>query len=283
MDKEIKASNGRTISFADFGSADKTPVFYCHGGPGSRNSPKGNSDNDTDNLVRYIGIDRPGYGNTSPWPERNIHDWTDDLLLIVEHLEIEKFYMVGVSTGGSYSLATAARFPEKVLGVLVCCGMTDMRWASKNATMEGVEKYANLSREEAYQLAVHDMGEDGSKMLSNEDQPHGELASADLLYLEDPNNLKSLMDDATFAQGVTGYADDRLADCSSQGWSSFDVANVVCPVNIIHGKVDTIVPVEHAHHTSEIVKNADLRIYPEHGHLSISDEVNSNLQLLMKR
>ena len=90
-------------------------------------------------------------------------------------------------------------------------------------------------------------------------------------------------DDATFAQGVTGYADDRLADCSSQGWSSFDVNDVVCPVNIIHGEVDTIVPVEHAHHTSEIVKNADLRIYPEHGHLSISDEVNSNLQLLMKR
>ena len=284
MDREIKASNGRTISFADLGPEGKTPVFYCHGGPGSRNAPKINSDNDTDNLVRYIGIDRPGYGNTSPWPGRNIYNWTDDLLLITKHLGIDKFYMVGVSTGGSYSLAAAARFPEQVLGVLVCCGMTDMRWASKNATMDGVEKYSNLSREDAYQLAVHDMGEDGSKMLSNEDQPHGELATADLLYLQDPENLKRLMaDDATFAQGVTGYADDRLADCSSQGWSSFEVNDVVCPVNIIHGEVDTIVPVQHAHNTAEIVKNSDLKIYSEHGHLSIGAEVNDNLQLLIKR
>ena len=46
--------------------------------------------------------------------------------------------MIGVSTGGSYSLATAARFPDRVQGVLVCCGMSDMRWASSNANMPGV-------------------------------------------------------------------------------------------------------------------------------------------------
>ena len=44
MYKEIQAPNGRVISFADFGEDNKTPAFYCHGGPGSRNSVKGNSD-----------------------------------------------------------------------------------------------------------------------------------------------------------------------------------------------------------------------------------------------
>ena len=118
MYKEIQAPNGRVISFADFGEDNKIPAFYCHGGPGSRNSVKGNSDKDNENLIRFIGVDRPGYGNTSPLPGRTINDWTDDLLLIAEHLNIEKFYMIGVSTGGSYSLATAARFPERVLSLI---------------------------------------------------------------------------------------------------------------------------------------------------------------------
>ena len=285
MYKEIQAPNGRVISFADFGEDNKIPAFYCHGGPGSRNSVKGNSDKDNENLIRFIGVDRPGYGNTSPLPGRTINDWTDDLLLIAEHLNIEKFYMIGVSTGGSYSLATAARFPERVLGVLVCCGMSDMRWASENATMVGVEQYVGLSREEAYELAVKDMGEDGSKMLSNDDETgESNLSPADLLYLQDPENIKRFIsDDATFAQGVTGYADDRLADCSAQGWSSFEVNNVSCPVNIIHGETDTIVPVAHALHTADIVKDSDLKVYPDHGHLSISDEINANLQVLITR
>tara|TARA_B100001142_G_scaffold108398_1_gene110336 strand:+ start:3455 stop:4303 length:849 start_codon:yes stop_codon:yes gene_type:complete len=279
MDKEIKAPNGRIISFADFGEDNKIPAFYCHGGPGSRNAVKGSSEKDKDNLIRYIGVDRPGYGNTSPMPGRTINDWTDDLILIAEYLNIDNFYIIGVSTGGSYSLATAARFSDQVLGVLLCCAMSDMRWASKNATMEGVEQFVGLSREEAYQLAVKDMGEDGSKMLSNNG-----LSPADILYLQKPENIERFVnDDATFAQGVTGYADDRLADCSAQGWSSFDINNVICPVSIIHGEVDTIVPVAHAQHTAEIVKDAHLNIYPDHGHLSISDEINENLQALIKR
>ena len=192
--------------------------------------------------------------------------------------------MIGVSTGGSYSLATAARFQEKVLGVLICCGMSDMRWASSNANMEGVEQYVGLSREEAYQKAVQDMGEDGSRMLSNDEKTgNSNLSAPDLAYIQKPENIERFIDDATFAQGVTGYADDRLADCSSQGWSSFKVECVQCPVNIIHGEVDTIVPVAHARHTAEIVNNSDLKIYPNHGHLSISDEINENLISLIER
>jgi len=285
VDHTIKDSSGRTLSFTDYGQAEKTAVFWCHGGPGSRLEPRSIINQVKANLVRFIGIDRPGYGSTSPLPNRTINDWTSDLLTIANHLEIEKFYMVGVSTGGSYSLAAASKYPDKVLGVLVCCGMTDMRWAAKNSSMDTVEAYKGLSREQAYKKAVEDMGEDGSQMLSNGNEEEAlNLAPADLSLLEDPEYLKLLVsNDATFAQGLTGYADDRLADCSSSGWSSFDVGKVNCPVNIIHGNEDTIVPVAHAQHTSEIVKNSMLKIFPNHGHLSVINEVNDNLQLLIQR
>jgi hypothetical protein len=50
MDKTIKAQDGRTISFADFGEENKITAFYCHGGPGSRNAAKGNAVKDTGEL-----------------------------------------------------------------------------------------------------------------------------------------------------------------------------------------------------------------------------------------
>ena len=74
-----------------------------------------------------------------------------------------------------------------------------------------------------------------------------------------------------FAHGVAGYVDDRRAD--GPGWDSFDVASVTCPVVIVHGGADTIVPVANAHHTAELLPGAELRIFPDHGHLSVVADV----------
>ena len=50
----------------------------------------------------------------------------------------------------------------------------------------------------------------------------------------------------------------------------------------MHGEADTIIPVVHAHHTAEVVSNAALHIYPDHGHLSILSEVVPVLQDMVK-
>ena len=77
MDKVIQASDERTISFADFGEDNQITAFYCHGGLGSRNAAKGNADKDTENLIRYVGVDRPEYGNTSPFFWRSFEQTLD--------------------------------------------------------------------------------------------------------------------------------------------------------------------------------------------------------------
>ena len=96
----------------------------------------------------------------------------------------------------------------------------------------------------------------------------------------DPAYLNLDPDNTPFKQGVVGYADDRIADGPAKGWSSFDIANVVCPVTVIHGEQDWVVPIAHANHTASIVRNADLKIYPQHGHLSIGSELISALKEL---
>jgi pimeloyl-ACP methyl ester carboxylesterase len=74
-----------------------------------------------------------------------------------------------------------------------------------------------------------------------------------------------------FAQGVIGYVDDRLAD--GPGWGSFDVSAIRCPVLVLHGGSDSIVPVMQAHHTAKVVPGATLQIHDELGHFSIVDKI----------
>jgi pimeloyl-ACP methyl ester carboxylesterase len=103
-------------------------VLWCHGGPGSRLEPAYLRREASEAGLRIIGIDRPGYGLPAPQPGRTIADWVTEALAVAGHLGIGQFAAVGISTGGAYALALAALAPERVLGVVACCSMTDMRW-----------------------------------------------------------------------------------------------------------------------------------------------------------
>ena len=94
--------DGRSVGFATYGSDVGTPVVWCHGGPGSRLEPAG-FEPFVDQLgLRVIGIDRPGYGLSSPHPDRSIADWVPDGLAVADALGVQQFLAVGVSTGGAY-------------------------------------------------------------------------------------------------------------------------------------------------------------------------------------
>ncbi len=82
-----------------------------------------------------IGIDRPGYGMSTPCPGRTIAGWVPDALAVADELGTTKLVAVGESTGGAYALALAALVPDRVLGVVACCAMTDMRWEGARCTM----------------------------------------------------------------------------------------------------------------------------------------------------
>jgi pimeloyl-ACP methyl ester carboxylesterase len=270
MNDRLQLADGRAVGFAEFGAPDGTPVLWCHGGPGSRLEPKAAGEAAREAGIRFIGIDRPGYGHSTAMPGRTIAGWVHDGLAVTSHLGIDRFLAVGVSTGGVYALALASMAPERVAGVVACCALTDMRWEEGKAMMRGPgtgDLWTAPDRETALQYAADLFGEDGSKMGQQLDGPG--LAAADMAILTDPTWGAAWLEGmaAMFAQGVVGYADDRLAD--GPGWGTFDVSKVRCPVSVIHGAEDTIVPLAHARHTAEIVPGATLQVFPGEGHLSI--------------
>jgi len=269
----ITLKDGRTVGYADYGRAGDTPVLWCHGGPGSRLEPAAGAEGGRKLGFRIIGIDRPGYGASTAVPGRTIADWVPDALAVLDHLKIDRFLVVGVSTGGAYSLAVASATP-RVDGVIACCALTDMSWADgKNAMARGnVDLWSAPNRDAAIAMAEASFGRDGTGMLNQQDA-NVVLAEADLKVFSDPAFQAQFAEGmgAMFAQGVVGYVDDRLAD--GPGWGSFDVGKVRCPVTVLHGGSDNIVPVMQAHHTAKIVPGAKLVIHDALGHFSIIDQV----------
>ena len=86
---------------------------------------------------------------------------------------------------------------------------------------------------------------------------------------------------AMFAQGLEGYADDRLAD--GAGWVTFDAAAIRCPVTVLHGRSDRMVDVIHAHHTAGLIPGAKLVIFDDLGHFSIVTKVVPAVRELLQR
>lgn len=260
----------RTVGYADFGPADGRPALWCHGGPGSRLEPSADAAAAAAAGYRFIGVDRPGYGLSTPQPGRSIGDWVADGLAVLDALGIERATVVGVSTGGAYALALAAAAPHRVTGVIACCALTDMRWPEGRALqaplMAGI--YDAPDRAAAIAIAEGQFGADGSKLFTPPDDVPP-LPPADLALFTDPVWMTAMATSgaAMFAQGVQGYADDRIAD--GVGWVSFDVSAVHAPTIVLHGSDDSIVNVAQAGHTASLVAGARTKIVDGLAHLSI--------------
>jgi pimeloyl-ACP methyl ester carboxylesterase len=111
----------------------------------------------------------------------------------------------------------------------------------------------------------------------------GVLPPSDLALFGDPAWMKqaNVGFPAMFAHGLQGYTDDRLAD--GEGWVTFDVRSIRCPVIVLHGGSDRMVDVIHAHHTAEVVPGAELVVFDDYGHFSIVTEVVPAISNLLQR
>ena len=83
---QITLCDGRRIGFSEFGDRQGRPVFYSHGFPGSRLQVRLADRISRDSQVRFIGIDRPGYGRHSFKPAGTFIDWANDAAELADAL-----------------------------------------------------------------------------------------------------------------------------------------------------------------------------------------------------
>ncbi|BBZ60523.1 alpha/beta fold hydrolase [Mycolicibacterium monacense] len=124
LEGNIAVTADRQIGFAEFGHPQGRAVFWLHGTPGARRQiPAEARAFAEEQRIRLIGIDRPGIGSSTPHQYENVLAFADDLAVIADTLGIDRMAVVGLSGGGPYALACAARMPERVVGTGVLGGV----------------------------------------------------------------------------------------------------------------------------------------------------------------
>jgi pimeloyl-ACP methyl ester carboxylesterase len=245
-------------------------AFYFHGAPGSRLELSALDESFADVGVRVITADRPGYGGSTPLRGRTTADWSDDVATLADHLGVERFAVMGLSSGGPYTVACASLLGDRVTGALVAAGNTDMSWpeASDGYLQSELDIMAMEDEDAAVAWCVERYGADGSGFFGGD----MDLGPTDNAWLADDTNLRSLMATMAeaFVQGVVGYAHDITVQ--GRAWT-FDTAIITTPTIVVHGADDRLVPRSHSEHTASLIPGAELRVVPECGHLSLVDRL----------
>ena len=177
--------------------------------------------------IRWIMLERPGYGETPPVSMDAIGDWSDLLPPLLEVLQVERFSVVGLSAGAPYAYACAAAQPVEVEQVLIFSGIPFLH-------APGVmDNYAETSR------AAYDRYANASAQeLRAEFSTFCEQTKADARGTDEETSITRSVH-GILAHGAAGPA--REARLQALSWG-FAPADIVCPVHLWHFAQDPTIP-----------------------------------------
>jgi pimeloyl-ACP methyl ester carboxylesterase len=258
--------DGRTLAYTDLGASSGPVVMYFHGAPSSRLDLVYFHDDLADRGLRVISADRPGFGRSSLKPGRRREDWPTDVVALANHIGVQSFAVLGLSSGGPYALTCAALLPDRVTAAAVVGGETDFAWTP---AWDGYAEYeATLMRigdeERGTVWCESRYGSDGAGFF----EVAQDIAPADRAAFDDEAFTAALTASVheAFRQGVGAYAQDVVIQ--GRPWA-FDPHAIVAPVLIHHGEADTMTPAAHSRHTAELIPGARLTMWPHDGHISL--------------
>lgn len=266
----IALPDGRTLAVRETGDPGGRPVVMLHPAPGSRLFDPGPAAT-AEARVRLIGVDRAGYGASSPLPEGTapaIAGHADDTAAALAALGVDDVAAVGWSAGGRVALALAARHPRLVRSVAIVAtpaphedvpwipdehlGMLDrLRDDPGRATSALTAVFAEMA--EAPPAAAVGM------------VSAGPADEATLAADADGRVRLEAMVAESLAQGAVGMAAD-IVSYTVVPWG-VDPAAVGARTTAFYGEADVMVPPAHGAWYAARVPGSELRSVPGAGHL----------------
>ncbi len=119
----VTRSGGRRVAYDDVGDPTGAAVVYLHGCPDGRLTRHPDDGVAARAGVRLIAIDRPGYGKSDPDPAGDDTTLAADVVALADALDIERFAVLGWSSGSSSALALAAGHPDRAAVAGVAAGL----------------------------------------------------------------------------------------------------------------------------------------------------------------
>ena len=267
---QVSRGDGSVIAVEVAGEQGATPVLFCHGLADSRLSARLFAQAAGELGLRLVAPDRPGVGGTDPRRLRRLADWVEDAALVLDAVGAGPVALLGVSAGGPFAAACAARLPGRVRSLTLVCPLGAPGWPTR-----GMAPGQRL----ALQLARHVPAFGGwflGRLAALADRSPrlflrlatSELPGIDRRTLAQPGMREAFLAGYTeaFRRGSWGVAQDLRV--LTRPWG-FELGSVTVPASIHHGDADATVPPQHARLLAEAIPGAQLQLYPGHGHFSI--------------
>jgi pimeloyl-ACP methyl ester carboxylesterase len=218
----VRLGDGRSLAWQATGPSTAPVVLYLHGSTGSRRTAPASPG------VRVLAYDRPGYGASSPHPQRTLVGDAADVRALLDALDLAGVAVLAFSGGAAVGYACAALLGEQVRCLGVVSGAP---WPS-----------APPPPASALNAAADTLAADPAAAVTGLSRGAPRVDAGVLADAAVARRLLHGVRDAV-TQGTQGWVDEALLVRST--WP-FTPADVRCPVLLWHGEYDAAVPLRQA-------------------------------------
>lgn len=242
-------------------------LLYIHGSPGG-------CDQNIDPTQKYrvLTPSRPGYRRTDISVGKTPEQQADSFKALLDTLEIDKVFIMGVSGGGPSSMHFAAKYPEKTLGLIL--------FEAVSFSQDFIKKDEALINSWDFKLFIQllFMTSFGNERLAKMMLPNEKNR---LRLLEKKENIVLLK---KIIWSIWPMSIRRLG--IKNDYKQFTNLNIPydkisSPVLILHGDEDINVDIEHARHANKAINNSSLYILREADHMmhvTHSEEIEKQIE-----
>ena len=260
--------DGARIHFRDEGRSESPVIVLLHGFNGSlfnfeRLVPLLAKD------FRLISIDLPGFGLTGAIPSANYttESFMDTVTRLTNQLGIEKFLIAGNSMGGGVAWRYTLENPTKVEGLILLA-------SSGVGSKEDVKKFEE--RENNPPIVWRLMNSTLFKKFLNYYTPkffatEGLKRSVYDQKFADADHANQFHD-LVLLQGSRNAILSMTMGGRRQMYGPESLSKITSPTLVIHGEEDNIIGFERSLVFKENIDNAEIKIYPEIGHLPMYED-----------
>jgi pimeloyl-ACP methyl ester carboxylesterase len=195
-----------------------------------------------------------------------------DVASIADALGIDRFAVMGHSSGGPHALACAALLPDRILAVISAAGLAPF-------DADGLDWFAGFgpAGEAELRAAVEGRAALEARLAAEEFDPE-QFTPADHAAISGDWSWLGAVAGKAIEGGLGGMVDDDLANVAPWG---FDPGRVSAPVLILHGEQDRMVPSSHGKWLARRCRSAELWLRPGDGHISVLDSAVAALDWLV--
>jgi pimeloyl-ACP methyl ester carboxylesterase len=267
---EVRRGDGSVIACEVVGEPGAAPVLMCHGLADSRLSARLFTRPARELGLRVVAPDRPGCGRSDRRRLGRVAEWVEDAALVLDAAAAGPAAVVGISGGGPFAAACAARLPGRVRSLTLISALGPPGWPTR-----GMAPGERVALEIARRTPAFGGWFLGRLATLARRSPRlflrvvaSALPDSDRRALGQPGLRDSFL--ASYAEAFRGGSWGVAQDLRvlTRPWG-FQPGSIRAPTLICHGDADLTVPLLHARLFAEVIPGSRLRVHPGQGHFSI--------------